>query len=41
MNGIMEDSQLSVHVMEAEDLRTTETIGGSKIEPLVVLKIEG
>lgn len=48
--GIMDNSVLTVHVMEAEDLRATESegnstslelnIGGTIVEPYVILAIE-
>ena len=31
---------LTVHVMQAEDLRSTESEGGTQIEPYVILAIE-
>lgn len=37
----MENSQLTIQVIEAEDLRTTESNGGSQIEPYVILAVEG
>jgi Ca2+-dependent lipid-binding protein len=37
----MNDSKLSVEVVEAEDLRTTQSAGGSPIEPYILINIEG
>ena len=31
--GVMPDSELTVHVIQAEDIRTAETYNGSQIEP--------
>lgn len=39
--GIMTDSKMTVQVVEAEDLRTTQSAGGSPIEPYVLLSLEG
>ena len=36
----MDNSILTVHVLEAEDLRATESEGGSSMEPYVILHIE-
>ncbi len=40
-DGIMLDSKLTIEVVEAEDLRTTQSTGGSPIEPYIVIEIEG
>ncbi len=40
-HGIMVDSKMTVQVVEAEDLRTTQSAGGSPIEPYVLLTLEG
>lgn len=39
--GVMEHSQLTVHVIQAEDVRAIHTEGGSVVEPYVLLTIEG
>ena len=39
--GVMVDSKMTVQVVEAEDLRTTQSAGGSPIEPYVLLTLEG
>jgi hypothetical protein len=39
--GVMENSQLTVHVIQAEDIRSIYTEGGSIIEPYVILAVEG
>ncbi|CDW90728.1 c2 domain containing protein [Stylonychia lemnae] len=38
--GIMENSVLTVHVLQAEDLRTLDMEDGSQTEPYVILAIE-
>lgn len=39
--GVMENSQLNVHVIQAEDVRAIHTEGGSVVEPYVLMMVEG
>jgi hypothetical protein len=39
--GVMEDSKLTIQIVEAEDLRMNQSTGGSPIEPYVMIMVEG